>query len=645
MSLQRFISELRRRRVTRIAAAYAAAAFVLVQVTDLVVDPLRLPDWTMTLVILLVALGFPIALILSWALELTPDGVRRTPSDASSEGTGAQRRLALGAIVVVAVVTIGAATVWVLRRSPPATAIRSIAVLPFVDLSPAGDQRYFSDGLAEELTVALSRVDGLEVAARTAAFQFGGAGADLAEVGRRLNVTSVLEGSVRRADDRLRVIVRLVEVNSGYERWTRTYDRRVSDVFVVQEEIAQEVLNALRFPETEERLVSPGTENLAAYDHLLRGNHHLSRRTPEEVRSAIAEYSAAATADPRLAAALFRQAYALLIYADWGWSHPELSPEEMLRRAGELLARGLELDPASAEGWLARAYLNVVADPLYLRGALEAFERSLALDSRSAEAWHQYGQTLMVLGRFDDAAAAYHRALRVEPHRSMTLVPLAAMDLYGGRIANALRWADSAVAIDPANSYARASRARIHLAAGDTDRARSEAELAAGIDQGHAIPVITTLAASLARAGARDSALATLDTALAIAGDGDLSATDAANLAIAATALGDADRAIALLRRARPQGAWFWFYLQTPLLDPLRSDPRFQELVPRTRHQISVMTPRSTGPTRQETKPGAAPSQEFPATVGTAADRDAGATPAPGFATAREPDPAEAGHN
>ena len=330
--------------------------------------------------------------------------------------------------------------------------------------------------------------------------------------------------------------------------------------------------------EARTRLAAGAAANLAAYDHLIRGDVFLTTRTADEVLRAIVAYEAAAAADPTSAAPLFRQGYAHLVYYDWGWDHPERDRPGVLEHAGTLIERGLDMEPNSAEGWLTRAYMRVLEDPWKMAGALEAFERSLALDEGSAEAWHQYGQALMALGRFNDADAAYARALDIDPRRSMTLVPLAATALYTGRLDEALAWADSAVAVDPANSYGRAARARVHLAASDIERARRDAELAAGVDHGHAVPVLSTLSIVLARDGAIDDARAAFDDALAIAGPGTLSIMHAPYLAGVATALGDFDHAIALLRRTEQRGAWFWFYLQTPLLDDLRSDLRFRQL-------------------------------------------------------------------
>lgn len=353
----------------------------------------------------------------------------------------------------------------------------------------------------------------------------------------------------------------------------------MSDVFSVQEDIARSILSTLRFPATGSQVVHQGTENLVAYDHLLRGNHQLARRTPGEVRGAISEYAAAVAADPGAAAPLFRQAYAYLIYADWGWFHPELSLAELVDRAAGLVDRGQALAPESAEGWLARAYPRVLQDPFALAGALEAFERALALDPRNAEAWHQYGQALMVLGRYEEAAVAYQRALSIEPLRSMTMVPLAAIAAVRGDLSDALRWGDSAVLVDPANSYARANRARTFLLAGEVERARTEAHVALEVDQGHAITVLATLVMALVHDGAEDEAEKIMQRALELAGPDKVSALDASFLAAAAASQGEFDLAFDLLERADPKGAWYWFYLQSPLFDALRPDERFARLL------------------------------------------------------------------
>ncbi|HEU5208395.1 MAG TPA: protein kinase, partial [Longimicrobiales bacterium] len=322
---------------------------------------------------------------------------------------------------------------------------------------------------------------------------------------------------------------------------------------------------------------APRTE-LRAYDNLLRGDMYLAARTPADVLRAVEQYSAAARATPASAEPLFREAYAWLIYSDWGWQHPQMSAGAVLDSADALIGRGLAMEPRSAEGLLGLGYLRALRDPVRLDGALEAFEQSLAIDDDNVEAWHQYGQSLMVLGRFREAEQAYRRALALEPRRAMTLVPLGAMALYERRFDDARAWADSAVAVAPANSYARASRARILLAAGDTGAARAEARLATGVDQGHAVPVRATLVAVLAAAGDLDAARAVQAELVQAATDERYTPLGATSRAMAALAVGDTARAVELVTRARPRGAWLRFYLQAPQFDSWRNRPEVAQI-------------------------------------------------------------------
>ena len=320
---------------------------------------------------------------------------------------------------------------------------------------------------------------------------------------------------------------------------------------------------------------------IVAYDHLLRGDIYLSARTPDDVMRGIEQYALAAAVAPESAEPLFREAYAWLLYADWGWQHATMDNDAMLARADSLIRRGLAVAPRSAYGLLALGYLRVLRDPDRHSGALEAFEQSLEADPASIEAWHQYGQALMVLDRYDDAARAYQRALALEPRRAMTLVPLGAMALYEREYDEALMWSDSAVSVAPANSYARASRARILLAAGDTAAARAEAELASGVDQGHAVPVQATLAAVYAAAGDHDRARDVYDAVPKPGPDALISTVEASSLAMAALAVGDTAAALDFVSRGRPRGAWFRFYLRAPQFDPLRSHPEFRAIAER----------------------------------------------------------------
>lgn len=599
-----FIAELRRRYVFRVAGVYAAVAFVVLQVADLVVEPLALPRWIMPALIVVTALGFPLALVLAWAFEITSEGIRRTdalpvardgartgaadddPVDAAPLAPGRRRvprRVALvgaGAVIVL-VLAVGA---WIglgAVRASDGGQIESVAVLPFVDLSAAGDQQYLSDGLTEELLGALARVPGLRVASRSSSFQFRGAQVDVRDVGRRLGVAAVIEGSVRRSGNRLRISAQLVDAASGYQLWSEEYEREVADLFALQDEIAGRIAARLDPTRAEDDpLMRRQTESIDAYDRFLRGNFLLAKRSPGPAEQAIEEYRAAARIDPRFVAPLAREAYAYALFVDWGWRHRGATSAELIARGLALSERALALDSSSADAWMARAYLLVQSDPYRMGGAVGAFERAIALDPANVEAWHQYGQTLMVLGRYDEARSAYQRVLALAPERAMSMVPLAAIALRQKRMDEAARWRDSAVATDPSLAYPYVVRSLFLSSTGDAEAARRDADVALRLDPEYTAPARAARALALVTAGDTAAARREIVAARAALQDPETpSSTEGYFVALALVAAGEAQEALDLLERVDPRGALFWFLLQSPELDAVRAHPRFRALV------------------------------------------------------------------
>jgi len=285
--LQRWFGELRRRRVFRVAGVYLVAAWLAIQVADAVFEPLGLPAWSLKLVIVLAALGLPLACALAWAFDVTPRGIERTPAlpvaaDASSSAPDAAEPSALPAVA-----------------APPAA---SVAILPFADMSPARDHEYFCDGIAEEIINALCCVRELRVASRTSSFQFKGRSADVREIGKALGVGAVLEGSVRKAGDRVRVTAQLVSATDGYHLWSESYDRQLEDVFAIQSDIAQRLVRALRgalTPHENALLERGGTRNAEAYDLYLRGQQLLREYSDGAAAAAIPLFRGAIERDPQ----------------------------------------------------------------------------------------------------------------------------------------------------------------------------------------------------------------------------------------------------------------------------------------------------------------------------------------------------------
>ena len=245
-----FFSELKRRNVVRVAVAYGVMGWLVLQILDVVVDPLNLPDWTASLVIVLLAIGLPIALLFAWAFELTPEGMKKTAevdADASiTHNTGQKLNYFIISALVIAVG-------FLLYDRQPAGPDNmedtvSIAVLPFVNMSADPDQEYFSDGITEEILNTLVKVPGLMVAARTSAFAYKGQNRDVREIGAELGVDTIVEGSVRRAGDDLRITAQLIRVEDGFHLWSETYDRKYENVFAIQEEIASSIATAVALP-------------------------------------------------------------------------------------------------------------------------------------------------------------------------------------------------------------------------------------------------------------------------------------------------------------------------------------------------------------------------------------------------------------
>ncbi len=295
--LERWFAEMRRRKVFRVVVVYLVVAWLLVQVADAVFEPMGLPAWTLKLVITLVALGFPLACALAWAFDVTAKGIERTP-DADpapaipSAGQAPPAGLHADAFAAAA--------------SAPAEAPDSVAILPFVDMSPGRDQEYFCDGIAEEIINALCCIRDLRIASRTSSFQFKGRSADVREIGRALGVGAVLEGSVRKAGDRVRITAQLVNSADGYHLWSESFDRELSDVFAIQTEIAQKLVAALRVSlsrQERELIQRRGTSNPEAYDLYLRGQAYLRDGTDSAMGPAIEFFREAIRRDERFAQA------------------------------------------------------------------------------------------------------------------------------------------------------------------------------------------------------------------------------------------------------------------------------------------------------------------------------------------------------
>ena len=443
---QQFFAELKRRRVFRVMAIYGAVGFVLLQVAELLGEGLRLPEYFLSLVTALVLVGFPIAIVLAWAFETTPEGIRRT-EDATDEEIAAilaepaTRRWPAGLLALIGIVALVAGAWWVGRRTAPATstdaadeatgmqlavpaavdeARPTIAVLPFADMSPEGDQEYFSDGITEELSNVLAGISELTVMARTSAFAFKEKDLDMRTIGDSLDVGYLVEGSVRKAGDELRITAQLIDAEDGSHVWSQQYDRRLDDVFAIQTEIAEAIANELRVPlglVEGERLVSP-TEDIEAYDLYLAGRTRMRERG-DALGEAISLFEAAIARDSSWAPAWASLAEVSEIKVWYPWSFREefTDAKQWVREAhetAELAAnRALELDPDNGSALVALG--NVQRNRAEWEAAERTYLQALAADPEYAEAHHQYADLLFNMGRIDEAVRALDRAYALDP--------------------------------------------------------------------------------------------------------------------------------------------------------------------------------------------------------------------------------------
>lgn len=428
---QRFFAELKRRRVFRVMAVYGVVAFVLLQVVDLLVPALLLPDWTYRFVAILLLLGFPVAVVLAWAFELTPDGVRRTRSATSEEiseiaSAPAGKRWPVGLAALGGAALLGLGAGWALSASGPAddSEYSSIAVLPFVNMTGDEEAEYLGDGLAEELLNALAGIRGLRVPSRTSSFAFKGSPADARTIGDSLDVSLVLEGSVRGYGDRLRITAQLIDAEDGYHVWTEQYDRNPEDLLDLQEDIAGRIVAALSVEldaAGAKEILDLGTSDPEAYDLYLRGRHFWNQRDSEDLAVARGLFREAIEIDSSFAPAYAAIADAWVVPSAWR-SVPEDAADEEDRieyalDEGIRYARlALELDPTLAQAHTALAYGLMMRD-LDFRRAEQSFARAIELDPDYATARQWFAELLSAMDRHEEAVREVRRAEAIDPTR------------------------------------------------------------------------------------------------------------------------------------------------------------------------------------------------------------------------------------
>ena len=426
-----FYNELKRRNVFRVAVAYLVASWLLLQIVDVLVPILDLPGWVGKLVFLVIVIGVIPVLIFSWAYEMTPEGLKPESEVDHDQATTLQtaKKLDRVTIMLLLIVTgiimidrfipetvdqpvIPSKTLasGSLMATAPAEVIgASIAVLPFVNMSADPENEFFSDGIAEEILNVLASISDLKVAARTSAFSYKGTKTNISRIAEELGVTHILEGSVRKSSNQVRVTAQLIKADDGFNVWSQTYDRELINIFAIQDEIAESIAAALKVSlRLESRPAGnlTGTNSIEAYEHYLKGISLWHERTLISLESASKEFEAAATLDPQFAKAWAGQALVWTVYN----TYTNKTVADAQDRARTAARRALSLDPESVESM---AVLGLVTENPSV--AFEYFDRAIELNPSSANTYHWYSVRLASLGDPEASLAMTRKAWTLDP--------------------------------------------------------------------------------------------------------------------------------------------------------------------------------------------------------------------------------------
>jgi len=562
--MERFLSELKRRNVLRVAAFYAAAGWLLVQIATQVLPVFDAPTWTMRVVVVAVVLGFPFALVFSWFYELTPEGLRRENeidrSQSITRSTGRKLDRWIIGVLAAAVVAL-LANQFVPHKEALA---KAIAVLPLVNDTGDPNNEYFSDGLSEELISALAQIKELKVIGRTSSFHFKNTNEESKVIGAALGVGYLLEGSVRKSAGRARIAVNLVRAADGANAWSQIYDRTLPDIFAVQAEIAQSVAGALKVAllgDADKNPDAPSNQNVDAYTAYLQGRYYEKRYTAADLRKAIGFYDAATRSDPHYALA-----YAALSKS-W-WALGDITGEDVAeanRKARVAAERAVSEDPKSAEGHSALGQILVSVDR-NAKGAEAEFRRAVELAPASADPKIGLSSIIGDFGQIEEAVELLHQAVLLEPLSTNAHFDLARLLTSLGRYDEAAQSARKAIELQPGGAGTWEMLALVEAKRGD-----GEAALKAAAQETD--PDWRAYAMALAQQARGDAVAADAALNALIAGHSDdMSFQIAAVYAFR----GDADKTFEWLDQAyEKHDPGVMAIIDNPFTRELRSDPRF----------------------------------------------------------------------
>lgn len=583
-----FFSELKRRNVYKVAVAYAIVGWLLVQIATQVFPFLEIPNWVVRMVIGVVAIGFPVALIIAWAFELTPEGIKRTED--VDPGQASKNRTWIYVAVIGAAFSIGLFFVGRYTgqnsgtprgdgssaRSEADTTLpaKSIAVLPFDNLSRDPDNAFFAEGVQDEILTRLAKVADLKVIARTSTQKFKSAPENLADIAKQLGVLHILEGSVQKAGDQVRVNVQLINALTNTHLWAEIYDRKLTDIFSVESDIAKTIADTLQAKLTgseKQMMASQPTTDTTAYELYHKGKSLWEKRSGDNIPKAIEFYEQAIARDPNyaLAYAGLANAYVLLPF------YTAAPRADSLTKAKEAALKALQFDPNVAEAHAALGKFNFFN--MELAGSMREYQRAIELKPNYATA-HQWlgNDSLVSFGRFDEAIAEGTRAVELDPLSPVINADLGVTLYLARRYDDAMEQLRKTLAIDPTFFYAHYNLGIALQLKGDLSGAIAEYEKARQLSYDSLVLALLGAAKGLAGdKNAAEQALKELDQTAQSQG------VDEYSRALLFLGMNNKEKALRSIERAvaaRDGSSLTWIKVD-PQLDSLRGDPHFEALV------------------------------------------------------------------
>ena len=586
-----FFSELKRRNVYKVAVAYAVVGWLIAQIATQIFPFLEIPNWIVRLVIVLIAIGFPIALVIAWAFEATPEGIKRTETADAMPATSEHKKHAwiyvviAGAAISMALFFLGRYTVGnkTTAAAPNELSAKSIAVLPFDNLSRDPDNAFFAEGVQDEILTRLAKVADLKVIARTSTQKFKSAPENLPDIAKQLGALNVLEGSVQKVNDQVRVNVQLINALTNAHLWAEIYDRKLTDIFAVESDIAKTIADTLQAKLTgsEKTAISKEpTANTEAYELYHKGRSLWGKRTGDNIPKAIAFYEQAITRDSNYALAYAGLSAAYILSPFYAGA----DRRDASAKAKEAALKALRLDPNLAEAHLALGKVFFFSE-IDLAGAMREYKRAIELKPNDADAHHWYGNdTLSALGQFEEAIAEGKRSVELDPLSIVINVDLGVTFYYAHRYDDAARQLRKTLEIDPTSFYTHYNLGILLQVTGDLSGAIAEYEKAKQLNDN--AYVSTLWAVAKAHAGDQDAAWRMLSEFDKISQQHEVVGYLRALLYLS---LNKKDEALRWLEQGYEErdGSNISTIKVDPLLDSLHGDARFEALVKK------VITPKN----------------------------------------------------